>query len=54
MSKADEIINKLRDCEDIALTNFRVEREYINGKQEGYQEAMFKARSIIQDYINNT
>ena len=49
--KAKEIIEKLRDCEDIALTNFRVEREKINGKQEGYQNAMFQARKIVSDFI---
>lgn len=42
-----EIINKLRDREDNELTNFRVARAEINAKQEGYQEAMADARSII-------
>ena len=49
--KADKIIEELRKCEDIALTNFRVEREKINGKQEGYQNAMFQARKIVSDFI---
>ena len=53
MNKDDEIINKLRDCEDNALTNFRVERERINGKQEGYQEAMAKAREVIREILEN-
>ena len=53
MSKADEIISKLRECEDIQLNNFRVEREKINGMQEGYQLAMMKARQIISEYIRN-
>ena len=48
---ANKIIDKLRDCEDNALSNFRAERERINGKQEGYQEAMSQARSIIVEVL---
>ena len=50
--KANEIIDKLKDYEDIALINFRIEREKINGKQEGYQDAMFQARSIIREFTD--
>lgn len=51
MNKMEEIINKLRKCEDIQLHNFRVEREKINGMQEGYQLAMEKARDIVRQYM---
>ena len=47
----EEIINKLRDCEDIQLNRFRVDRERINGMQEGYQLAMEKARDIVREYM---
>lgn len=49
MNKADEIINKLRDCEDIRLSSFRAEREKIIGMQEGYQLAMEQARQVIRE-----
>lgn len=45
----EEIINKLRECEDIQLSDFRAEREKINGMQEGYQLAMLKAREVIRE-----
>lgn len=47
----EEIINKLRECENIQLSNFRAEREKINGMQEGYQLAMEKARVVIREYM---
>lgn len=50
VNKMEDIINKLRNCEDLQLHNFRVEREKINGMQEGYQLAMEKAREIVQRY----
>lgn len=53
MNKANEIINKLRECEDIQLSIFRAEREKINGMQEGYQVAMMKARQVIQEHIDS-
>ena len=49
--KANEIIEKLKDCEDIELMNFKAEKEKVNGKQEGYQEAMLDARRIIREFI---
>ena len=51
LEKVEEFIEKLRECEDVALSRFRSEREKINGKQEGYQEAMFAARTIIREFI---
>ena len=49
--KADRIIDDLRTNEDILLSDLRAERERINGKQEGYQEAMFNARMIITNHL---
>ena len=49
--EADRSINELRNNEDILLSNLRAERERINGKQEGYQKAMFDARTIIRNYL---
>ena len=49
--KADRIIDDLRTSEDIVLSDLRAERERINGKQEGYQEAMFNARTVIINYL---
>lgn len=46
----EEIINKLRYCEDIQLNSFRADRERINGMQEGYQLAMEKARDVVREY----
>lgn len=45
----EEIIKQLSECEDIQLSEFRANRERINGMQEGYQLAMSKARNIIRD-----
>lgn len=49
--KANKIIERLRDCEDLELSNLKAEREKIDGKQEGYQKAMFELRAIIREFI---
>ena len=49
--KVDRIIDDLITSEDIVLSDLRAEREKINGKQEGYREAMFNARTVIINYL---
>lgn len=49
--KADRIINDLINNEDMLLNNLRAERKELDGKQQGYQEAMFKARIIITNHL---
>ncbi len=51
VNEVEEIINKLKYCEDIQLNRFRVDREKINGMQEGYQLAMEKARDVVREYM---
>lgn len=47
----EEIINKLRECENDQLSDFRVEKEKIYSMQEGYQLAMERARNVVCEHF---